>query len=152
MSPPPLTQACIWEGLMIRPRFPAAEVTSAHQLLLQMCSSFAVCLQTRSPVRCWSSAACQTRSGRSGGMGLCSTCTTFGQSACWRPRLLFKPPICTTWAGQHKPHTSQTQWTYYAYVNAEGLCMFLSGKSQSSSTWKANMLERRLTVYMCIHI
>lgn len=66
MSPPPLTQACIWEGLMIRPRFPAAEVTSAHQLLLQMCSSFAVCLQTRSPVRCWSSAACQTRSGRSG--------------------------------------------------------------------------------------
>lgn len=86
------------------------------------------------------------------GGGLCSTCTTFGQSVCRRPRLLFKPPICTTWAGQHKPHTSQTQWTYYAYVNAEGLCMFLSGKSQSSSTWKANMLERRLTVYMCIHI
>lgn len=137
--PPPPTQARIWEGPMTWPRFPAAEVTSVDELLLHMCSSFA-----------WTTVFMETWS-RSTALRLCSLLDwvwrawgepsqrvrhTFGQSGCPRPRLLFNPLICTTWAGQDKPDTSQTQQTYLLMhtLMLGGPHTRLPGKSPSTGT------------------
>lgn len=84
---------------MTGPSFPAAEVTSADQLLSQMCGGFAqttVFLETWSPSR--AGALRPSRSRRA---------SSTGQMGCAWPGLPLNPLVCTTWAEQHKPDPAQ---------------------------------------------
>lgn len=75
---------------MAWPSFPAAEVTSAEQSLLQICSGFARFLETWNTV-----------------LGLCSLADPAERPA--QVRLGVHALVGTTWAEQHKPGPAQAR-------------------------------------------
>lgn len=93
------------------------------------------------------SAVCYGRSGRVR-EPLQFTHHNFAQGGSPRPRLLHSALICTIWADQHQPNSSQRQQTYYASVNAGGTTHH---KHKQPAPERPAELEKRFTVSLCAH-